>query len=187
MDNNKTTRIIAFLSAATLAVGLSGCSFITDKIGEAAGEKIGEKIVEGATGTKVDIDEGGASLSIEDGEGSLSVQTGKFVDGWPSDLTYPADYSILTSSRSEEADKIMMVTLLSTSEPYDAVVGKIRTTYESHSQFSLREEPTEIDLGSTMTTTMYFEGSPYDLMFMISETDDVEIPTTVQYYVTIEK
>ncbi len=69
-------RILALLLFAVFMVGLLGCGSIEDKIAE----KATEKIVEGATGAQVDIDNGGVKV---EGEGG-SFEAGENLD-WPQD------------------------------------------------------------------------------------------------------
>src|SRR5690625_1514506 len=86
MNISRTQRALAATAAVTLTIGLTGCSSISDKIGEFAGEKVTEKVVEGATGGKADINidgDGEGSFSIDTGDGGFAMQTGEFIDEWP--------------------------------------------------------------------------------------------------------
>lgn len=181
-------KVLAVTAALALATSVSGCSVISDKISEAAGEKVAEKVIEGATGGNVDIDvkddEGSISFKMDDGE--TKIQTGSFIDGWPSNLTYPSDYSIITSSMVDNEDQLAYMSLVSSQIDYEQLVDQMRSSHEG-SGFTLVDEPFEMSYPEYSTIMMNFEGSEYNLILTVASTPDQDPPSSVQYMVLFDK
>lgn len=70
-------RILTATAALALVVGVSSC-------GKAA-QKLTEKGIEGATGAKIDTDDGSFSIQTDEGEFSAKA-TGELPKDWPNDL-----------------------------------------------------------------------------------------------------
>ena len=186
---DKTRGAIVIASALGLALAATGCANIGDRIGEFTSEKVSEKILEEATGGDVDInidaDSGEAAISIDTEDGSFALGAGTFTEGWPDGLAYPNDYQILSSIRSSTEEGMALTTTIGTDEEYDSLVAGLLAAYESDPRFTQREEPQKMKLGELQTTSVYYEGSEFDLMLMISQTAETEMPGSVTYIVSL--
>lgn len=186
---NKTRSTIVVASALGLALAATGCASIGDRMGEFASEKVSEKILEEATGGDVDInidaESGEAAISVDTEDGSFALGAGTFTEGWPDGLVYPDDYQILSSIRSSTEDGVALTTILGTDEDYDSLVAGLLAAYESDPRFTQRDEPQDMKLGELRTTSVYYEGSDFDLMLMLSQTPETEMPCSITYIVSL--
>ncbi len=97
------------LCAAILALGLSACG----NSQEAASEALAEQALEATTGAEIDVEneDGVHRVTARTEQGELVHSSGENVplpDGFPTDITLPADYQVMSVMTMGPATSIVM-------------------------------------------------------------------------------
>ena len=92
--NKKTLIVVAVI---VLLVILGGVSYFLQ---QKSSERAAEKVIEDATGGKVDISDGGKKVTIETDEGKITVEQNEIPKNFPSDVPVYSGAEVITSSES---------------------------------------------------------------------------------------
>ncbi len=123
----KTLYLISILAILTFSV--SSCGNNDEKVADKTSEEIAEKIIESATGNKVDVNKNGETGSVtikgDNGEEvTISSNGNDIPDDFPSDIYLPeGKISSVGTINSEEGDIITIV--LNVKESTDKIAEKI--------------------------------------------------------------
>lgn len=124
--NKKTTTIIVVVIVVLIILGYAGSYIFSHFIAKKVGETAAEKILESATGGKVDISSNGdgASVSTKDG----SIQTGDKAK-WPSDMpSVVPEFKYGNATYSSKTDN---ANYLGWSVIFDAIQTDASTKYKA--------------------------------------------------------
>ena len=139
-SGNKTILIIIVVIAVLVLLG--GLSYFLQ---QKSAEKTAEKVIEDATGGKVDISEGGNKVSIETDEGKLTVGQNQVPENFPSDVSIYPGSEVVTSSESGENFTLTLTTSDSVSK-----VGEFYRDDLEKNGWSISEAPI---VGDSFITT----------------------------------
>jgi hypothetical protein len=107
-------RLMVCVVVVLLAVGATGCSAISNKIGE----EVGEGIAGGIMGGDVEVDGDNVTIKTDDGELSVSGNEAKLPDDFPKDFPIYDDAEVESaSSIASGGSKTFYVNFESTDEP----------------------------------------------------------------------
>jgi len=121
-SGNKTTLIILVVIAVLILLGGVGY-FLQQK----SAEKTAEKVIEDATGGKVDISEGGNKVTIETDEGKLTVGQNQIPDNFPSDVPVYTGAEVITSSESGDNFTLALKSTDTVSKVSDYYNGEVKS------------------------------------------------------------
>lgn len=82
-------------------------------------EKAAETAIEQATGSKVDISQGGEKVTIETDEGKVTVSKNDIPDSFPSDITIYSGAEVISTAESSAGSSVVLKTSDSTSKVAD--------------------------------------------------------------------
>jgi len=168
-------KITGVALVALLAVAaLTGCSF--------AAEQASEAILEGATGTDVEIDDDGGSVSIETEDGSVDISGGESAEvpeGFPSDMPLYEGTLLMASTMDTEDGTVYSLGIETTDDTGD--VGDWYRDKLYDEGWSTVSEITNDSGGSAMTSFGVEKGDIQGQVIILSDSGQ---PTQVSITVT---
>jgi hypothetical protein len=114
-NSNSKLIIIIVVVAAVLAVLGGGAYYASQYFAE----KSAEKVVEKATGGKVDVGEGGDKVTYETDEGKVTIGQNEIPDSFPSDITVYSGAKVTTTSDTDEGVMVVLETSDSVSKVFN--------------------------------------------------------------------
>ena len=136
-------------------------------------EVIAEKIIENATGNKVNVDLENNSMNIETKDGKMSVQTGKSAK-IPD--TFPSDVFIFEPADVEMAMEMGMGYTIALKTPKD--IATVTAAYKKNMVKQGWDQKAAMDMGEN-TTLMYEKGKRVTNVTVGQEDGETRIALTV--------
>ena len=140
------------LATALLVASSAGCGRVADKATTKVSEKGLEKVIEGQTGGKVDLDTKRGGFKVQTKDGS-KVQTGSgssLPDDWPKVIALPSGFEIKMSTTTKESGKPLKTVMATGNGDGTKIFATYKKNLESAGYEIESESSSEIDSNSQM-------------------------------------
>ena len=140
------------LASALLVVSSTGCGKVADKATNKVSEKGLEKVIEGQSGGKVDLDVKGGGFKVQTKDGS-KVQSGSgssMPDDWPKVLALPKGFQIKMSTTTKDSGNPLQTVMASGNGDGAKIFATYKKNLESAGYEIESESSSEIDSNNQM-------------------------------------